>query len=437
MEAHTYTDDNMEIRDLFHPCKWDDNMSFAHQFQGRSSHGGPDPASSPFSEASFLPDWTHGSPGDQLFAQSPTVEVQQESIWLEASDDFPVEPQWFSGVGQKQRHVSSDDDLLKVVSPQEVIDGTHRRHLSGSDVFQMADVDLGITASESLLDNFILHPLNVEDESSDITELSFDRESKLNWFSVGENTSADVDGYSSSSSRRSFQELPLCPLQCQNEVGIYQKVPGSPVVPVELVDLDCDSLQDPESVFNILRGLVHSSTDLGAMKNSLTSEQILSPVSPEEVDTILSLDGLESSDESAEDSQSVVTDQFSTVSVEQLQQTISPSSSMVGAQTASSSTISEDYQQLSLSTKSNSENACRSLLMARPYAVPEIRREKKKEQNKNAALRYRQKKRQEKGVVLTEVDQLQLRNDELKAKLDDLNREIGYLRGLIEEINKQ
>jgi len=39
-------------------------------------------------------------------------------------------------------------------------------------------------------------------------------------------------------------------------------------------------------------------------------------------------------------------------------------------------------------------------------------------------------------VVLTEVDKLALKNAELKARVDDLNKEIGILRGLIEQINK-
>jgi len=70
-----------------------------------------------------------------------------------------------------------------------------------------------------------------------------------------------------------------------------------------------------------------------------------------------------------------------------------------------------------------------------PYARPD-RRILKKEQNKTAALRYRHKKREQKGVVLTEVEQLELRNEELKNHAADLTREINYLKGLMEEICK-
>lgn len=68
-----------------------------------------------------------------------------------------------------------------------------------------------------------------------------------------------------------------------------------------------------------------------------------------------------------------------------------------------------------------------------PKPVPE-RRLRKKEQNKTAAQRYREKKRSEHGTVLSEYELLEKRNTELRAKVDDMSREIAYLKGLIEEI---
>jgi hypothetical protein len=65
---------------------------------------------------------------------------------------------------------------------------------------------------------------------------------------------------------------------------------------------------------------------------------------------------------------------------------------------------------------------------------PRSRREKKKAQNVAAALRYRVKKRGEKGEVGTEVEQLEARNATLKGRAAELTREIEYLRGLLEEI---
>jgi cyclic AMP-dependent transcription factor ATF-4 len=68
-----------------------------------------------------------------------------------------------------------------------------------------------------------------------------------------------------------------------------------------------------------------------------------------------------------------------------------------------------------------------------PRPVPE-RRLRKKEQNKTAAQRYREKKRSEHGTVLSEYELLEKRNTELRAKVDDMSKEIAYLKGLIEEI---
>jgi hypothetical protein len=68
-----------------------------------------------------------------------------------------------------------------------------------------------------------------------------------------------------------------------------------------------------------------------------------------------------------------------------------------------------------------------------PTAKPE-RRERKREQNKTAACKYRQRKRAEQGDFVSEHDQLEKRNGELKSRVDELTREINYLKGLISEI---
>jgi len=441
-EELLFMDDMTEVRELYHPSRWNDKMtSHSVQFQGRSSLGGPGPGLSPFSDAGFLPDWNCGSPNDQLFSQSPTVEVLQESIWLESTDDFSPGLQWFSGTSPKQRHASSDDDLLKVVSPEDVIVASHERdgQASGGDGLRLADAELVATDSESLLENLISQPLSIEDETNEVTGLSFPNESELRCFAAGvdKNGTVDVDsgGRSSSAVHTSQQLLTINAEQCQNEVGILQEVPDCCVTPVEFVDLDCQSLQDPESVFDILRELVRGSTGFVGMKYSLISEPVLSPVSSEEVDTILSLDGMDSSEEVPVEVVPAIADRFSTLSEKQLRQTFSLSDSL-SVQSSNGATIFDEYLQQPLSTKSEASSSCRSTLISRPY-IKETRREKKKEQNKNAAVRYRQKKRQEKGVVLTEVDKLELKNAELKSKLDDLNREIGYLRELLDEINRQ
>ncbi|MBN3275247.1 ATF4 factor, partial [Polyodon spathula] len=65
------------------------------------------------------------------------------------------------------------------------------------------------------------------------------------------------------------------------------------------------------------------------------------------------------------------------------------------------------------------------------------RKFKKKEQNKNAATRYRQKKRAERGLMESECYELQCRNRELTERAESIEREIQCLKELLEEIKKR
>ncbi|XP_004521481.1 cyclic AMP-dependent transcription factor ATF-4 [Ceratitis capitata] len=74
----------------------------------------------------------------------------------------------------------------------------------------------------------------------------------------------------------------------------------------------------------------------------------------------------------------------------------------------------------------------------RPYGRGvEDRKIRKKEQNKNAATRYRQKKKIEMESVLNEEQQLTQRNEELKRVLAERQREAKYLKTLIKEFYKK
>lgn len=73
----------------------------------------------------------------------------------------------------------------------------------------------------------------------------------------------------------------------------------------------------------------------------------------------------------------------------------------------------------------------------KPYTrAPEDRRSRKKEQNKNAATRYRQKKKAEIDLLLGEENELRQRHTELGGQRADLQREIRYLKGLMRELFK-
>jgi archaellum component FlaC len=72
-----------------------------------------------------------------------------------------------------------------------------------------------------------------------------------------------------------------------------------------------------------------------------------------------------------------------------------------------------------------------------PYGkLPRDRKERKKIQNKTAALKYRQKKKDETEQVTTDVEQLESRNTELKDKVESMTREIQYLKDLMAEVLK-
>lgn len=72
----------------------------------------------------------------------------------------------------------------------------------------------------------------------------------------------------------------------------------------------------------------------------------------------------------------------------------------------------------------------------KPYTrtPPEEKRMRKKEQNKNAATRYRLKKKQEVEEILGEEKELQDRNEHLKSELTELGREIKYLKNLMRDM---
>lgn len=72
----------------------------------------------------------------------------------------------------------------------------------------------------------------------------------------------------------------------------------------------------------------------------------------------------------------------------------------------------------------------------KPYTRvgPEDKKSRKKEQNKNAATRYRQKKKAEVEVILTEEKLLQDHKDGLRADVLDLQREIKCLKGLMRDL---
>lgn len=75
---------------------------------------------------------------------------------------------------------------------------------------------------------------------------------------------------------------------------------------------------------------------------------------------------------------------------------------------------------------------------AKPYSrtPTEDKKSRKKEQNKNAATRYRMKKKAEIEEILEEERGLMKTNEELENKIGDVQREIKYLKGLMRDLFK-
>lgn len=67
---------------------------------------------------------------------------------------------------------------------------------------------------------------------------------------------------------------------------------------------------------------------------------------------------------------------------------------------------------------------------------PEEKKSRKKEQNKNAATRYRMKKKQEVEVILDEEKILMDKNRKLTTAYKDTKREVKYLKSLLKDLFK-
>ena len=91
-------------------------------------------------------------------------------------------------------------------------------------------------------------------------------------------------------------------------------------------------------------------------------------------------------------------------------------------------------QILSLEALSNSACMSTTKKRTRPYGRGvEDRKIRKKEQNKNAATRYRQKKKLEMEIIQIEEQELNKRHEVLLRQLAEHKREAKYLRRLIRE----
>ncbi|KAH3863066.1 uncharacterized protein LOC127866415 [Dreissena polymorpha] len=87
-------------------------------------------------------------------------------------------------------------------------------------------------------------------------------------------------------------------------------------------------------------------------------------------------------------------------------------------------------------TKLKSKRKSRSSTYDSEYEHVSDKKVRKKMQNKNAATRYREKKRAEKETIQEQEARLADKNKELRERVDSIQREIKYMKELINDINK-
>ena len=117
----------------------------------------------------------------------------------------------------------------------------------------------------------------------------------------------------------------------------------------------------------------------------------------------------------------------------------SASSSVAGfsprSESSSSSYFNDDDNGSDTSSPSSGKSSSAPKRRSRPYGRSvEDKKSRKKEQNKNAATRYRQKKKAEIEVALDEERELLDINHELEVKYADVQREIKYLKNLMRDL---
>lgn len=119
-------------------------------------------------------------------------------------------------------------------------------------------------------------------------------------------------------------------------------------------------------------------------------------------------------------------------------QTVSPASQTV----SSTDSESEDAWKLEGNIGPIKKGRKRTAVIVPPYRKdPTLRKcvnkkERKKQQNKEAATRYREKKRQESEGIEQEEQELLAKNKELRDKVSDISKEISYLKNLLLEVHK-
>lgn len=114
----------------------------------------------------------------------------------------------------------------------------------------------------------------------------------------------------------------------------------------------------------------------------------------------------------------------------------SPHSEYSNSSSSCSSQYGDDEPKVA---RKSSSSGLRGVTKKRPRAYgrnPEEKKYRKMEQNKNAATRYRQKKKQEIEVIIDEEKILMDKHRKLMSNYKDTKREVKYLKSLLRDLFK-
>ena len=232
--------------------------------------------------------------------------------------------------------------------------------------------------------------------------------------------------------RETFDALlspPTSPEQVAPVIKIEPVVTPGCAPPASLVDLFADSTFEPtddkrDIIFDGLDFSVDGETETSVVTFDDSSEFISSPLSADDVDSML----LVSSPGSPSTSHSSIIESspelykvILTSSVESSKRFSPYSRPKPSKQTKASKT-----QALELSFSGDE--------LPEPIGEHLSKKDRKKLQNKNAAIRYRMKKKEEALGIKSEEQILEEQNVELRTKVDDLQREIKYMKNLMEDV---
>ncbi|XP_073405587.1 cyclic AMP-dependent transcription factor ATF-4 [Dendrobates tinctorius] len=233
----------------------------------------------------------------------------------------------------------------------------------------------------------------------------------------------------------------------------------STVSPDELMatlDDSCDLLEDPPLPV-VLGPYVLSPDKISLAKPSLEADQV-APVSPQSLQTQVcspdhsfildlgsevdvaeedkissascTLDAIKHEKEESSDNDSGICMSPSYLGSPQQSPTSTEYPSSV--QSSPESPMSERPKPYDLPSKDREVSA-----KVKTVGQPKVdKKQKKMEQNKTAATRYRQKKRAEQDAISAECRELESKNDILSEKAESIAKEIQYLKDLIEEVRK-